>query len=54
MPRRTSTHNPFTPDWLKSQMAVTLVLLALLGAIFLKGFTEAINVAVVLVGSYLA
>ena len=32
------THNPFTPDWLKSQMAVTLVLLGILGAIFLKGF----------------
>ena len=48
------THNPFTPDWLKSQMAVTLVLLGILGAIFLKGFREAINVAVVLVASYLA
>jgi hypothetical protein len=47
------THNPFTPDWLKSQMTVTLVLLSLLGAIFLKGFSEAINVAVLLVGSYL-
>ena len=39
---------------MKSQMGVTLVLLAILGAIFLKGFKEAINVAVVLVGSYLA
>ena len=26
------TQNPFTPDWMKSQMAVTLVLLAILGA----------------------
>jgi hypothetical protein len=35
-------------------MAVTLVLLAILGAIFLKGFKEAIDIAVVLVGIYLA
>jgi hypothetical protein len=48
------TQNPFTPDWMKSQMTVTLVLLAILGAIFLKGFKEAIGVAVVLVGTYLA
>ncbi|MCU1260798.1 MAG: putative amino acid transporter, partial [Bryobacterales bacterium] len=48
------TQNPFTPDWMKSQMAVTLALLAILGAIFLKGFKEAIGVAVVLVGVYLA
>jgi hypothetical protein len=48
------TQNPFTPDWMKSQMAVTLCLLMLLGAIFLKGFKEAIGVAVVLVGIYLA
>ena len=47
------THNPFTPDWIKSQMVVTLVLLAILGAIFLKGFSEAISIAVVLVATYL-
>ena len=47
-------HNPFMPDWLKSQMAITLVLLGILGAIFLKGFSEAIGVAVLLVTSYLA
>ncbi len=47
------THNPFTPDWMKSQMGVTLVLLAILGAVFLKGFKEAIDIAVVLVGVYL-
>ena len=35
-------------------MGVTLMLLAILGAIFLKGFKEAINIAVVLVGVYLA
>ena len=48
------THNPFAPEWMRSQMALTLLLLATLGAIFLKGFNEAIGVAVVLVGIYLA
>ncbi len=43
-------HNPYTPHSLQSQMGVTLFLLAILGAIFLKGFKEAINIAVVLVG----
>jgi hypothetical protein len=47
-------HNPYTPHSLRNQMDVTLFLLAILGAIFLKGFKEAINVAVVLVGVYLA
>ena len=46
--------NPFTPDWMRSQMGVTLAILIILGAIFLKGFKEAINVAVILVGVYLA
>ncbi|MEW1679319.1 amino acid transporter, partial [Streptomyces noursei] len=36
------------------QMVVTLILVALLGAVFLKGFLEAIGVAFVLVGVYLA
>src|SRR3954464_6990717 len=49
-----AVHNPFTPDWMKSQMGVTLFLLGILGAIFLKGFSEAIGVAVVLVASYLS
>ncbi|MFD6492189.1 amino acid transporter [Streptomyces sp. NPDC059944] len=35
------------------QMLITLALVALLGAVFLKGFLEAIGVAVVLVGIYL-
>jgi hypothetical protein len=47
------TQNPFTPPGMKSQMGVTLMILAILGAIFLKGFREAINVAVVLVVLYL-
>ncbi|MFF8935246.1 amino acid transporter [Streptomyces paradoxus] len=36
------------------QMLITLILVALLGAVFLKGFLEAIGVAVALVGAYLA
>lgn len=35
------------------QMLITLLLVALLGAVFLKGFLEAIGVAVALVGVYL-
>src|SRR3954449_8644340 len=34
-------HNPFTPPALRSQMLLTLLLLAVLGGIFLKGFSEA-------------
>jgi hypothetical protein len=47
------THNPFTPPWMSSQMAVTLILLSIVGGIFLKGFKEVINVAVFLVAVYL-
>jgi amino acid permease len=47
-------HNPYTPPSLQNQMSVTLVLLGILGVIFLKGFKEAIDIAVVLVGIYLA
>ncbi|MFB8371474.1 amino acid transporter [Pseudarthrobacter sp. NPDC055928] len=46
--------NPFAPEFLHGQeVAVTLVLLALLAAVFLRGFKEAIGVAVVLVVLYL-
>ena len=45
--------NPFVPQWLHHQVGLTLVLLALLGAIFLKGFKEAIGIAVFLVAIYL-
>ena len=46
--------NPFAPGWLQAQsIAVTLFLLALLGAVFLRGFKEAIGVAVALVALYL-
>ncbi|MEW1749930.1 amino acid transporter [Streptomyces angustmyceticus] len=36
-----------------SQLVITLIMVALLGAVFLKGFLEAIGVAIVLVGLYL-
>jgi len=46
--------NPFWPESLRDHpVVVTLVLVALLGAVFLKGFTEAIGIAVALVGVYL-
>ncbi|MEH2280583.1 MAG: amino acid transporter [Nostoc sp.] len=46
--------NPLTPIWLHNQtIAVTLILVALLGAVFLRGFREAIGIAVVLVAVYL-
>jgi hypothetical protein len=46
-------HNPFAPSWLTGQMAVTLLLLTALGIVFLKGFKEAIGIAVFLVATYL-
>jgi hypothetical protein len=46
-------HNPFAPNWLTGQMLVTLLMLAALSIVFLKGFKEAIGIAVVLVASYL-
>lgn len=45
--------NPFTPEILKHQIGVTIALIAVLGAIFLKGFKEAIGIAVALVAVYL-
>ena len=45
--------NPFAPGFLKHKIAVTVALLILLSAIFLKGFKEAIGIASVLVGAYL-
>ena len=46
--------NPLVPSWLHHPIPVTLVLLVGLGAIFLKGFSDAIVVAVVLVVVYLS
>jgi len=46
--------NPHAPAFMHGQnMAITLILIALLGAVFLRGFSEAIGIAVVLVGVYL-
>ncbi|MCF3121362.1 amino acid transporter [Streptomyces arenae] len=46
--------NPFAPHWLEGErVLITLVLVAALGAVFLKGFREAIGVAVALVGVFL-
>jgi hypothetical protein len=45
--------NPYTPEWMHHPIAMTLLLLAALGAIFLKGFREAIGFAVPIVAVYL-
>ncbi|MBD1864771.1 MULTISPECIES: amino acid transporter [Trichocoleus] len=46
--------NPLVPHFLHGQaVGITLVLIALLGAVFLKGFQEAIGLAVFLVATYL-
>jgi len=45
--------NPFMPEILKHQVGVTLALIAVLGLIFLRGFKEAIGIAVALVAVYL-
>ncbi|MER5769352.1 amino acid transporter [Streptomyces sp. NPDC001985] len=47
--------NPYAPSWLHGEsLWITLGLIGLLGAVFLKGFREAIGVAVVLVAVYLS
>lgn len=46
-------HNPLMPAWIDHQVLVTLLILAILSGIFLKGFKEAIGVAVWLVAVYL-
>jgi hypothetical protein len=45
--------NPFMPEILKHQVGVTLALITMLGLIFLRGFKEAIGIAVGLVAIYL-
>ena len=46
--------NPLVPESLRDlKVVITLVLLAVLGGIFLKGFREAIGIAVLIVGAYL-
>ena len=47
--------NPFAPSWFHgNEILITLFLVVLLGAVFLRGFKEAIGIAVVLVAVYLA
>src|SRR5215470_6435606 len=45
--------NPFTPSTFHHPVALTLLLIAILGAVFLKGFAEAVGLAVFLVAVYL-
>ena len=45
--------NPFTPSLLRHPIGVTLILIMFLAGIFLKGFKEAIGIAVFLVAVYL-
>ena len=45
--------NPFMPAWVKHPVLMTLVLLAALGAVFLKGFREAVGLAVPIVAIYI-
>ena len=45
--------NPFVPHWINHPVWVTLVLLGALSAVFLRGFKEAIGLAVGIVFTYL-
>ena len=45
--------NPLLPAWAKHPVGLTLLLLAALGAIFLKGFREAVGLAVPIVALYI-
>jgi hypothetical protein len=46
-------HNPLAPEWLDHPLLLTIVLLLILGAVFLKGFQEAIMLAVGIVAVYM-
>jgi hypothetical protein len=46
--------NPLFSSWLHDSIGMTIFLLAFLGAVFLKGFREAIGLSVLIVGLYLA
>jgi hypothetical protein len=46
--------NPWAPFWLQNKIGVTICMLLILGAVFLKGFREAIGLSVLLVILYLA
>jgi hypothetical protein len=46
--------NPFVRDFVKGgEIPITLLFIALLGAVFLKGFSEAVNIAVALVAAFI-
>ena len=46
--------NPLVPDLLDNrEVVITLVLVAILGGVFLKGFREAIGIAIFIVGAYM-
>jgi hypothetical protein len=46
--------NPFAPAWFHgNQVGITLFIIAILAGVFLRGFKEAISIAVVLVMTYL-
>ena len=46
--------NPLVPHWMHRPVTLTLLLLAMLAAVFLKGFREAVGLAVLIVFTYLA
>jgi hypothetical protein len=45
--------NPLAPGWLQHPLLVTMVLLLVLGAVFMRGFSEVIGMAVIIVAVYL-
>ncbi|MGH9837680.1 MAG: amino acid permease, partial [Blastocatellia bacterium] len=45
--------NPYAPHWMQHKIWLTVVLIGALGAVFLKGFKEAIGIAVVIVAVYI-
>jgi hypothetical protein len=45
--------NPYAPQFLQHKIGLTLLLIAALGAVFLKGFKEAIGLAVFIVLAYI-
>jgi hypothetical protein len=46
-------HNPLAPAWIDHPLILTIVLLLILGVVFLKGFQEAIMLAVGIVAVYM-
>jgi hypothetical protein len=46
-------HNPLAPAWIDHPLILTIVLLLILGAVFLRGFQEAIMLAVGIVAVYM-